>query len=277
MRPTAGVWFGTLLLFGALARGGAQPPQQACDPWQSPRSVKTDHTVRESIVVDVRPDQKEASVQEPGKPTRHLVLCGQHYHAPVENVQGCAGETDVISAPPARAGDPPSAGQWIEVHTVYAPRVDAECDRYKYQTLGCCLGVTAHDPALVRAFSAKVAPGPPGPVVPATGLPALIRTPAGRPLAEWSGSNTGWEAIPGECLKTPVIWSFRLVSDCNVPFRIARTDLEGFSCPQPDSTCQPSDPKCKKEAIQKCGWQGARSLQAGPRVSTDLRRVLAAE
>jgi hypothetical protein len=256
MRVTASVCFGALLLFAALAMGGAQPPPRACDPWQSHRNVKTDRTSRESIVVRVSSDQKKVWVRGRTDP---LVLCGQHYHAPVENVQGCKGETEVISAPPAKAGDAPGPGQWIEVHTVYAPRFDTKCDKYKFQTLDCCLGVTAQDPALVRGFSAKVVPGPPG--VPGPGLPSLIPTPGGRPLAEWTGSNTGPDDMPGECLPTPALWSFRL-ADCKSPPGITQTVLREFQCPGQ-----------AKGGGQKCGWQGARSLQAGPRVSDDLRRV----
>jgi hypothetical protein len=231
MRLTS--WLGALLVLGALAtRGAAAPP---CAVPQSPRDVNPNAkpspyngTSTSSVVVSVSPTEDSLQFRpRNGGAVQTLVRCGQHYHVPVETVQGCAGEIEVITPP----GKTPGPGQWIEVHTVYAPRVTKPCENP--EGLGCCEG----QPVLVRGFSAKVVHGVGnGPIL----------TPAGRPLAEWSGSNTGPDAKPGDCKPVAAAWSFRLT--CNAP---------GITEAQLDQ----SFPR---------GAQGARAVQGGPRVSKDL-------
>jgi hypothetical protein len=267
MRAIASVCLGVLSLFAALAAGGAPPPSttcQACAPCQSPRDVTQGRHTSDSLVVSVSTDQKQVWIRGRQAP---LVFCGQHYHAPVENVQGCRGETALISAPPQDgSGRAPDPGQWIEVHTVYAPEVKPNCQAW--QSLDCCGGVSTQDPALVRGFSARVVAsraGTPAPGQPTTpGQPILIPTPSQGPLAEWLGSNTGPDSSdkPGECKPTPAWWSFRLTS-CDSPFTVNQAALDAsFGCHQQAGA-----------KSGKCGWQGARELQAGPRVSSDLWRV----
>lgn len=260
MRATAIVCLGVLSLFAALAAGGAPPPPtcQACTPCQSPRDVRNGQHTSLSIVERVSTDQKQVWIRGRQAP---LVFCGQHYHAPVENVQGCMGETTLISAPPLDgSGRAPDPGQWIEVHTVYAPDVKPDCQ--DWQSLDCCVGA----PALVRGFSATVLanrPGRPAPGRPTTpGQPILIPTPDRGPLAEWFGSNTGPDDKPGECKPVPAWWSFRL-TDCARQFLVYQADLDASFA-------------CHKQAgakSGKCGWQGARELQGGPRVSGTLWRI----
>jgi hypothetical protein len=264
MRATTSVCLGVLSLFAALAAGGAPPPPTcvACSPkpCQSPRDVRGGRSTS-SIVESVSADQMQVRIKDRLNP---LVFCGQHYHAPVENVQGCPGETELISAPPTDgSGKAPDPNQWIEVHTVYAPDVLSNCQ--DWQSLNCCSNVTAQDPALVRAFSARVVAsraGTPAPGRPKTpGQPILIPMPNQGPLREWFGSETSPDEKPGECKGTPAWWSFRL-TDCNNPFHVYQEDLDlSFSC--------------HKQAggkSEKCGWQGARVLQGGRRVS-DLWRI----
>ncbi|HKD82537.1 MAG TPA: hypothetical protein VKH81_22800 [Candidatus Angelobacter sp.] len=128
---------------------------------------------------------------------RVLHVCDQHYHVPVENVQGCTNEKQGVPPP---HGTPPPVGQWIEVHTVYAAEVDnsPECAGAPDRNLACC----KKPPFVVRGFSARVAQpsgssAPPIPQ-PATGL-----------LVEWSGSNTSPDDNTG-CKPLPAQWSFRL-------------------------------------------------------------------
>ena len=128
----------------------------------------------------------------PGGPPQTLHRCGQHYHFPIENPQGCRGEGAATLA----AGDgAPPPGSWVEVHTVYAANAEPppDCDP---ETLACC----TEPPFVVRAFSAKVT---------ARGGDRPIEPPGGLPLAEWSGSTTGPDREPGEC-KPAALWSFRL-------------------------------------------------------------------
>src|SRR5436305_11728801 len=67
---------------------------------------------------------------------QELKRCDQHYHAPVENVQGCDGEKL-----PAGPDVPPPTGSWVEVHTVFALGVDSTgrcADRLDHD-LECCI------------------------------------------------------------------------------------------------------------------------------------------
>lgn len=255
MRTRSSAWLGSFLLLAALAARGAEPPLCEGVP-QSPRNVNPrppspyDERSRNSMVVKVGPEERWVDFQlRPTDSIQRLVLCGQHYHAPVETVQGCPGETEVIVAPPARPGAAPGPGQWIEVHTVYAPHFKEPCD--DFQDLSCCVGA----PVLVRGFSAKVVDG---------SADGPIRTPGQRPLAEWSGSNTGPDSKAGECKPIRAEWSFLLTS-CKTPPTITRAQLEKqFPCTQAGD----------QAADKKCGWQGARVLQGGARVSKPLTCVV---
>ncbi|HEY7403525.1 MAG TPA: hypothetical protein VIB39_08390 [Candidatus Angelobacter sp.] len=139
-----------------------------------------------------------------------LHLCDQHYHVPVENVQGCTNEHD--GNPPDHG--PPPVNQWIEFHSVYAMVVDSspECANGPDNNLACC----KTPPFVVRAFSAKVsAPRP---------SPTPVTQPAQGILAEWSGSNTGADK-DGDCKPLPAQWSFRFGCE----FTVSQNALEGHA------------------------------------------------
>jgi len=142
-----------------------------------------------------------------------LRLCGQHYHVPIETPQGC-------SSTPARASrdGKPRPGDWVEIHTVYAARLNpGPCNP---ETLDCC----QEGPFVVRAFEARVTAG---------GGQGLIVPPPGRPLAEWTGSTTG-KSTPGEC-KPEAQWSFRL--GCG--FTVSQAQLAAFDHADPARPVQP--------------------------------------
>lgn len=133
-----------------------------------------------------------------------LRVCDQHYHVPVENVQGCTGEKEGV---PPQPGKPPDVGQWIEVHTVYAAEVDPNC-KGPDNNLTCC----QKPPFVVRGFSAKVSPQKSG----AFSVPVIITPENTRPLVEWSGSNTSPDDSTG-CKPLPAQWSFNLGCQFEVP------------------------------------------------------------
>ncbi|HEY6248572.1 MAG TPA: hypothetical protein VI685_01350 [Candidatus Angelobacter sp.] len=211
-------WLGaTLLLVAALAARGYS--QNDCKIPQSPRNVTpkpfpgvyngTPPVRADSLITDI---VGAATIKYQGQT---LYRCDQHYHVPVENTQGCPKEK---AAP---KGEVPRRGQWIEVHTVYAavsPSVSPECpypDKLDHSGLGCCQKA----PFVVRGFSAQVSSDgrsvPPGtPIIP----------PVGRPLAEWTGSNTGPDDVPDECKPIEAQWSFLL--SCKV--KISRRQLSVF-------------------------------------------------
>lgn len=204
-----------------------------CANKQSPRDVLAFDAQSGESIVELTGDPAKViySPRDGGDP-QPLYRCGQHYHFPIENHQWCVGEVTGEHRQSVRPGDV------VEVHTVYASKVNRDrctgaeaagcCDP---QTLDCCL----EPPFLVRAFSATVTrEGGPGP----------IEVPAGRPLAEWSGSSTGSEKWRGEC-KVAAEWSFRL--GCG--FELSEAQLRPFTP------------------------QEARQLQTGPRISCDLTLV----
>jgi hypothetical protein len=137
-----------------------------------------------------------------------LHICDQHYHVPVENLQGCMDEK--VGKPPDH-GAPP-VGQWIEFHTVYALVVDsaAGCAEGPDRDLACC----RTPPFVVRAFSAKVA-------APQPSAPPVIQPDKGL-LAEWIGSNTSPDKDPGGCKPLPAQWSFRFGCE----FTVSQSSLE---------------------------------------------------
>jgi hypothetical protein len=251
MRVTAAVRLGAPLLLVALATRGAvvAPPAAAppavtppvveppCAVPQSPRNVNRAAPdpycgrSNNSMVVSLSPSQDSGRFRlGPGPCVQPLVQCGQHYHAPVENVQGCPGETNLLPM----VGNTPGPGQWIEVHSVYAPEAKTSgCDR---EQLDCCVG----HPIVVLGWSAKVVAGT------ANG-PILQPTSGAR--AEWWGSNTGPDATAGACKPIAAAWSFRMT--CSAP-GITQAQLSSHF---------------------PTGVQGARALQGGPRVSKDLSLV----
>jgi hypothetical protein len=196
MSSTKSVVMGTVLSLVALAAGGAVTPP--CKVPQSPRNVASyDGASDQSIVLSISESQKTLTYRPRGSTAEPetLYLCGQHYHVPVEDVQGCAGEA-VVTTPPATAAPwVPAPGQWIEVHTVYSSAPPKPpCNP---ESLACCTGKTN----LVLGFSAKVVSGGSTPIL----------TPPARKFAEWSGSNTGPDNLrPTDCKETAVEWSFRL-------------------------------------------------------------------
>ena len=250
MRTVRSVWLGACLLLVALGtRGAAAPPPAVgtpvsapgCGVPQSPRNVNPVAmpspylcTVNGSLV-SVSQSQDYVDLRaRPGTCAQRLVRCGQHYHAPVENVQGCPGETVLNPL----SGKTPRPGQWIEVHTVYAPEAKTHgCDP---EGLDCCVG----HPVLVLGFSAKVVAGT---------IDRPILTPTTGPLAEWSGSNTGPDTTVGDCKPVAAFWSFRLT--------------------QPRCVGTPGITQAQLTRHLPGGAQGARDLQAGQRISRDLVRV----
>lgn len=207
----------TLAVFG-LPLAAAEGP--TCSNPQSPRNINLKTrpspyflTSNNSIVSDATPESL-VYLPRSGGPGQKLLRCGQHYHYPIENYQGCPREI-------ASHGDAVKPGDWIEIHTVYAAKVKSgDCDP---ETLECC----EEGPFLVRAFEAKVTKdGHGGAIVP----------PSGRPLAEWTGSTTGREDKPDEC-KPEALWSFRL--GCS--FRVSEEQLKAFHHHDPARPLQPAD------------------------------------
>ncbi|HET9210260.1 MAG TPA: hypothetical protein VFR03_07670 [Thermoanaerobaculia bacterium] len=214
----------TLAAFG-VSLAAAEGP--TCPSPQSPRNVNPRSrpspyflTSNNSIVSDATPESL-VYLPRSGGPGQKLLRCGQHYHYPIENPQGCP--RDVVSSKSAVSAEagPVKPGDWIEIHTVYAAKVrSGNCDP---ETLDCC----EEGPFLVWAFEAKVTKdGRGGPIVP----------PSGRPLAEWTGSTTGREDKPGEC-KPEALWSFRLGCD----FRVSEAQVRAFHHHDPARPLQPAD------------------------------------
>lgn len=192
--------------------------QSACIN-QSPRDVKykplvegappapgLDYNFWSTAPVVVTSQETPATIRYQGQ-TLHV--CDQHYHVPVENIQGCLHERD---GEPPSAGKAPRAGQWIEVHTVYALEVDdsnPNCAKKPDNDLACC----KKPPFVVRGFSAEVVAEPSGS---SSSVPLIITPENTRPLVEWSGSNTGPDDSIG-CKPLPVQWSFNLGCQFKVP------------------------------------------------------------
>jgi len=207
----------TLLFVAALAVRGYS--QNDCPIPQSPRNI--DPKPFPGVYNGTPPSRPDswvtgivgaATIQYQGQT---LYRCDQHYHVPVENTQGCPGEKDGTLPP---KGEVPPPEQWIEVHTVYAatrPVVTPECpypDKLDHSGLGCCQKA----PFVVRGFSAKVTSG--GSIVP-PGTPII--PPVGRPLAEWTGSNTG---DGQECKLIKAQWSSLL----NCEIKVTQSQLRVY-------------------------------------------------
>lgn len=208
--------FAPILLLLATRAYTQQP--SSCPVPQSPRNVNTDKDKGvEYNFVSTKPfitNAKEPDTIEFRGQT--LYRCDQHYHVPVENTQGIPNER--VIKPPAPPSPPP-AGQWIEVHTVYAAKVSTadECKNRLDHDLTCC----AEPPFVVRGFSAKVV---------ADGQPSSnpITPPQGTIFAEWSGSNTGPDKPKEQgCKPTAAQWSF-LMGD---KFTVTQGELHAFPKP----------------------------------------------
>ena len=201
------------VLLGLAIRVYAQQPA-SCDVPQSPRNVNTDKDKGvEYNFVSTNSLITEAKEPETIRFRGQLLFrCDQHYHVPVENTQGIPKERE--GKPPEEG--PPPAGQWIEVHTVYAAGVSDEdkCRDRLDHDLKCCV----KPPFVVRGFSATVtSDGQPShkPIVP----------PQGTLFAEWSGSNTGPDKDEEKgCKPIAAQWSF-LMGD---KFTVTQGQLEVF-------------------------------------------------
>jgi hypothetical protein len=195
----------TLLLTALVASGAPVLPVSECTPScavpQTPRNINPTPGLglyfNTSTVSTVRVSPDEGSLVYTyscdGHPvSKTLYRCSRHYHCPIEDVQGCAGD----ERPPVACTENPAVGQWIEVHTAYSASPTPNCP--DPQGLTCCTG---DGPVVVRAYSATVGEG--GPIL------------QGR-LAEWSGSDTGVTPV-GACRPTAAQWSFVLGCGFKVP------------------------------------------------------------
>ena len=220
MTSGKGIWLATAILLSVVLTAQTKTQTQtkqsaeACSIPQSPRNIQA-YPFPGGLYDGKRPDSFVTDV-DGAKTIKYkgqtLLRCDQHYHVPVENTQGCPNER---SGTPPHDGPPPP-DQWVEIHTVYSPQIkDApECKDPVDQNLSCCLG----EPKVVRGFSAKVENTPglksgsgqkpgEGPINPANG----------RPLAEWTGSNTGGPVdCPGPCKDVQAEWSSLLTCEITV-------------------------------------------------------------
>jgi hypothetical protein len=244
-RDRARVTLAILLAAGAFSLQGsaAQPAGKAaatcggCANCQSPRVIPASIPVAPSIVAP-GPDDNKVYYTAGG---RTLLRCSQHYHCAIENHQTCNSKSAIATHPPdtCRA---PQAGDWVEIHTVFAPTVGTGCQG-NYESTDCCEG----EPKIVLAYHARVTSDVlPGPVPVYWGrvrgpVPAFWGTTA----AEWSGSTTGPDKSPREC-KPAALWSFALGCD----FTVSVGQLALFRHPE-----------------------AARGIQPPERLSSDLRRA----
>ncbi|HVT15298.1 MAG TPA: hypothetical protein VHQ90_03825 [Thermoanaerobaculia bacterium] len=238
MKLTKATCLGGTLLLAAMAARGARPLlvcSPAGSPPQSPRNVDPGQSSlyngRSSTSIVSKIPSRDSIVyrSRPEGPELTLLRCDQHYHFPIETPQGCPADR-AAGGKPVPAARPTQPGDWIEVHTVYAAVVSRkDC---LDENLKCCLV----GPFVVRGFSAKVTSG--------GNVPPII-PPIGRPLAEWSGSNTGPDQDPKICKPLAVQWSFQLGCGFEVPLK----ELPGKP-------------------------HGARPVQSGDLVSKDLTLVV---
>jgi hypothetical protein len=237
------------LAAGALClRGSAEQPAAkaaadcgGCANCQSPRELPASIPYQPPSIVNPGPDDATilyGLIQQP------LHRCSQHYHCSIENHQVCDPKSAVATHPPAECS-PLHAGDWVEIHTVFAPVVGTGC-KGNYEITDCCEG----DPKVVLAYHARVTSDTlPGPVPVYWGRPVPGPVPAfwGTTEAEWSGSTTGPDkASERDKCKPAALWSFALGCD----FTVSLGQLALFKHPEP-----------------------ARGLQPENRLSKDLRRV----
>jgi hypothetical protein len=216
----------------------AKPKCGGCDNCQSPRILPASMPDTAHSIVDPGPDDATILYTPTGQPLRR---CSQHFHCSIENRQQCN------SAGATRAHEecgPSHVGDWVEIHTVYAPRIGTGCGG-NYESTDCCEG----DPKVVLAYHAKVTADTlsgPVPVYWGSPVPGPAAAYWGKTAAEWSGSTTGPDKStdPNGC-KPAALWSFAF--GCG--FTVSLGQLELFKHPEP-----------------------ARGLQPKKRLSKDLRR-----
>jgi len=179
-----------------------EPP---CPSFQSPRRLERfDQRSTTSIVESGADEFWIYYTPRTGGERQKLLLCGQHYHCHIENVQTCNG--NIPSG--GEHCEPHAPGDWVEIHTVYAAAVGTGCNP---ETLECCTKA----PFVVRAYHAQVtAGGNRSDPLPAPWQP---------PFAQWTGSNTGWD-VPGQCKPLEAQWSFSL--GCGL--RVSQAQLSRF-------------------------------------------------
>lgn len=179
-----------------------QSPRNVNDRFNSPEAAPYNYVSRTPLVIPTtNPQWPEAVYYQ----KRALHRCDQHYHAPVENVQGCPGEKE----PPSGSEPIPGEGKWVEIHTVYALGVknDGECSDHLDHNLACCTA----PPFVVIAYNAKIGPN-------ATPIEPVIKppTPSVNLVSEWSGSTTGKDDATN-CKPIPAEWNFALGCGFTVP------------------------------------------------------------
>lgn len=211
----------------AAAQGACANPQSPrfIDPAATPSPFH--HRSNTSIVKQWNHDSIVYKPRDGGA-EQTLYLCGEHYHFPTENLQGCrpnpAGSALPGAAPPDLAASDPRPGDRVEIHTVYAAkRRPGNCD---FRHLDCCEA----PPFLVIAMEMVVTDSHGGHLPDFSKIAATVDR-----RAEWSGSTTGPDKRPGEC-KPAAQWSF--VLECDMT--ISQEDLDQFfGHPQKPRTIQP--------------------------------------
>lgn len=182
-----------------------------CPVFQSPRRVERFNQGSKTSIVENGSDESWIYyTPRTGSERQKLLLCGQHYHCEIENVQACNGKAPRAGLEECKQ---PPPGNWVEIHTVYAAAVGIGCNP---ETLECCTKA----PFVVRAYHAQVTAG--------GNIDDPLPAPWQPPFAEWTGSNTGWDE-PGRCKPLSAEWSFSL--GCEL--RVSEAQLSRFH--RPDS------------------------------------------
>lgn len=180
-----------------------QSPRNVTIKQDSPKRVPYNYVAQIPLVTRIEADWPDKIYYQ----KQTLSRCDQHYHAPVENIQGCDGEKPGAAESEAT----PPAGQWIEVHTVYALEVSdsPDCADRLDHGLSCC----KKPPFVVVAYSAKIAADQPPP------NPPVLKPPTAALVSEWTGSTTGKKPDdpPDACKPVPAQWNFVLGCNFTVP------------------------------------------------------------
>ncbi|HVT58274.1 MAG TPA: hypothetical protein VHR45_07725 [Thermoanaerobaculia bacterium] len=242
-----------LVAIAFCLQSSAQPAAKAapeCKIPQSPRKL-ADYNNTNPMPTFFREANVGAIVYKPrgSESKQTLSICSQHYHCWIENLQpGCQGQRATSTGGPVKCEEA-KVGDWVEIHTVYSPKLGNKCEG-NYESTKCCEG-NPEDPSapiVVIAYHAKVTarpavdtrclpPGSPGRI-------AKVPVCWGQQSAEWSGSTTG---PPNDTCKAAALWSFALGCD----MKVSQEELGKFT--QRDR---------------------ARGLQSSERLSNDLTHVL---